>query len=123
MPATPARIGFVQQEFRRAISTTSSVQTKYGSLARQSDDPIETFFDNVSDAQTVANARQSLMSGDRRRFNVQVTGLSEVLALAYTSAAPLARYVDPERQCDFSAVVCDIRINFGRQSAAMTVWG
>lgn len=123
MTATVARQAFVQQQFRNAVSTTAAVQTKYGEMARKSDDPVETWFDHVSDAQTMADARQALLSGDRRRFDVGVIGLSEALALTYTGAAPLCSYIDSERAASMTAIVCSITIDFGKQQAQFGVWG
>ena len=58
MPATSARIGFIQQEFRKVTVTSSNPQTRYGAMARETADPVETFFDSEADALTVATARQ-----------------------------------------------------------------
>lgn len=123
MPATPSRIGFVQSEFRRATSVTSSVQTRYGSLARSSDDPVVTFFDNVADAQVVADARQALMSAERRRFKVGVSSVEEAFALSYVGAVPTGRYVDSERNANLPVLVSEITIDLSRLNAAFTVWG
>lgn len=123
MPATPSRIGFVRSEFRRATSTTTSVQTRYGALARQSDDPVITFFDNVADAQAMADARQALMSAERRRFRVGVSTVEEALALSYISAVPKGRYVDSERSADLPVLVSEITVDLSRLNAAFTVWG
>lgn len=123
MPATPSRIGFVQSEFRRAVSTTASVQTRYGALARQTEDPIPTFFDNVADAQIVADARQSLMSAERRRFRVGVSSVEEALALSYIGAVPKGRYVDSERNANLPVLVSEITVDLSRLNAAFTVWG
>lgn len=123
MTATAARIGFITQEWRKAISTTSSVATRYGALARETDDPIETFFDSVTDAQAVANARQTLLSAERRRFRVDLTEVEDIMALTYSSAVPLVTYVDTERGANMTAIVSEIVIDFDRQSAELTVWG
>lgn len=123
MPATPSRIGFVQSEFRRATSVTASVQTRYGALARQSDDPVVTFFDNVADAQIVADARQALMSAERRRFRVGVSTVEEALALSYIGAVPKGRYVDSERNANLPVLVSEITVDLSRLNAAFTVWG
>lgn len=123
MPATPARIGFVQSEFRRATSTTASVQTRYGSLARQTEDPVVTFFDNVADAQVVADARQALMSAERRRFRVSVSSVEEAFSLSYIGAVPKGRYVDTERNANLPVLVSEISIDLARLNAAFTVWG
>lgn len=123
MPATPSRIGFVQSEWRRATATTTSVQTRYGSLARQTTDPVETFFDNVADAQVVADARQALMSPERRRFRASVSSVEEALALSYVGAVPIGRYVDAERNANRAVLVSEISVDLSRLSAAFTVWG
>jgi hypothetical protein len=123
MPATPSRIGFIREEFRRVIASTPAVSNKYGNLARESDDPVETFFDNVADAQAVANERQALLSPDRRRFRCAVGSIDEVLALTYAGHLPLAQYVDTERGADTKAVVSEIVIDLQKQQAAIMVWG
>ena len=123
MPAEPTRIGFVQSEFRRAIATTSTVRTRYGSLARKTDDPIPTFFDNVADAVTIAGDRQALMSAERRRFRVGVSSVEEALALSYIGAVPKGRYVDSERNANLPVLVSEITVDLSRLNAAFTVWG
>lgn len=123
MTATPARIGFIEHEFRTVTATDTLAKDKYGNLARQSDDPIETFFDNTVDAQAVCNARQSLLGGDRRRFRVGAKGLAEIMALSYSKAIPIVRYEDEERDCFRSMLVGDITFDFAKNSVTMTLWG
>lgn len=123
MPAAAARIGFITQEWRKAVSTTSSTRTRYGALARETADPVETWFDDQADAQTAADARQSLLSAERRRFRATVTGISEAMALSYVAAVPLARYVDTERNANLPMLVAEFVIDLGRNNAAFTVWG
>lgn len=125
MSATPARIGFIQSQFRRVISETSSAKTRHGDAARETDDPVETFFDNTADAQAIANARQALLSPERRRFQVRVAGADAGLAIPYTSGTcPLATYTDTERDVSgMTAIIADITIDFARQSSTFTIWG
>ncbi len=123
MPATPSRIGFVQSEFRRVIANTSSVTTRHGALARESEDPIETFFDSEADAQVVANERQTLFAPERRRFRVNVNSIEEVQALTYIGAVPNAHYVDSERLADRKVIVCDMAFDFDKQQSVTNVWG
>lgn len=125
MSATPARIGFVLLAYRRAIAITQPVKDRYGALARQTDDPVPTFFDNVADAQTMANQRQALLSSDRRRFRVTVNSITEPLALDYLTAMPVAALTDTQRGISTARpmLVSEITFDFGRQSAAMTLWG
>lgn len=123
MPATPSRIGFVQSEWRRATSTTASAQTRYGSLARKTDDPVVTYFDSVADAQVVADARQALMSVERRRFRLGVATVEEAFGLSYLGAVPNGRYVDSERNADLPVLISEISVDLARLNAAFTVWG
>lgn len=123
MPATPSRIGFIQQEFRRVIAETAAVRTNYGSLARESEDPVPTALDNVADAQTIANERQSLLGVERRRFTLGLNSVNEVLGLSYVGLIPLGRYIDTERGFDKPVIVSEIAVDLGTGSAEATVWG
>lgn len=123
MPATPSRIGFIQQEWRRATAETALPKTIFGNLARESDDPIETFFDSVTDAQTVANARQDLLSGLRRRFAVSFAGVDTMLSVSQGSAIVLADYVDTRRDVSRKVAIAEVTIDLGRDSSAATIWG
>lgn len=123
MPATPSRAAFVQSEFRRASATTATPKTRYGDLARESDDPVETFFDSVSDAQTIANARITLLSAERRRFRAACRDLSEVIGISYSGAIPVATYVDADRDANRSMLVSEITFDLAREQAIFTLWG
>jgi hypothetical protein len=123
MPATPARIGFILEEFRRAVAENATVQSQYGALARKSEDPAESFFDAVADAQAMTDERLALLSAARRRFTVQVTGADEALALTYAGTLPVVRYTDTERDIDRAMLVGEIAVDLGRGSAAFNVWG
>lgn len=123
MPATPARIGFIQSEFRRVVSTTLAAKTRHGNLARESDDPIETFFDNVADAQVMANARQALLSPERQRFMLTVNSAEEIQDLGYIGAIPVGRFVDSDRAVNKPVILSDFTIDYNRGAAAVRVWG
>lgn len=123
MPATPARIGFIQEKFRRAVAETTAMKTRFGDLARQSEDPVETFFDSEADAQVIAAARQTLLGTERRRFQLRTKGIEEVLAVAFNGDVPVVHYVDTERQVDRNMLLSEIVIDLGRGSANLTVWG
>lgn len=123
MPATPARIGFIQEKFRRAVAETPAMKTRFGDLARQSEDPVETFFDSETDAQVIAAARQTLLGTERRRFQLRTKGIEEVLAVAFNGDVPVVHYVDTERQVDRNMLLSEVVIDLGRGSANLTVWG
>lgn len=123
MAATPARIGFILNELRRAVSENSAIKSRYGSDARQSEDPIPSYFDNVADARAIANERQVLLSVERRRFKVTAQAIEEVTALDLAAGVPVARYIDTERDADRPMLVSEIVIDLARQSTTMTIWG
>ena len=124
MSATPARIGFITQSLRRAITETTLAKDQFGSLARQSEDPVETFFDSVDDAQVMADERQELLSAVRRRFSIDVAGVEEISALTYSAGAlPIVRYTDDERRIERDMLVGEIVIDLAKQRSALNIWG
>lgn len=124
MSATPERMAFVLVEFRRATAESSTIATRYGKAARESDDPIPTHFDSVTDAQTVANERLALLGVARRRFQVRAVGLDEAMALDLERATiTRAQFVDSERGVDMKTICGDVGFDFARQVCEFTCWG
>lgn len=123
MPATPARIGFIKEEFRRVVAETPAIIARHGNMARESEDPIPTYFDNTADAQFVANARQAILDKERRRFRCRVQGLEEVAALNYLGQIPVIQFVDEKRGVDNKALVSEITMDFETNQASVSVWG
>jgi hypothetical protein len=125
MVATPARIGFVMQEFRSVVSSDAAVQTKYGNQARDTaDTPIESFFDSTTDAQTVNDARLVLLKADRRRFKQDSRGVQTLTgALDISQVTPAVTVIDDERQANHNAAMVEIAVDLGGDSTTITSWG
>lgn len=127
MPATPARIGFITQPYRKAISgPDSTVEAAYGDLARETDvnAPIETFFDSMADVQAMSDERLDLLSQERGRFQSSLPdGLKFVLGLDYSQVTPTGDVIDPERNTDRPALVTDIGLDLRRGAASLNQWG
>ena len=124
MPATAARIGFIQTPFRKAISENATVKSQYGSSARETEDPLETFFDSAADAQVMADARQDLLGVHRRRFQVVVKGVEEGLALDYTSGvAPVVDYTDSLRSIARTMLIGEVTFDMAKQRSTYSIWG
>lgn len=123
MAATAARIGFIMSEYRRVVATTQTIKDRYGALARESEDPIPTFFDSPADAQNVANARQALLDKERRRFRAATKDVSQTIDLDLMSGIPVATYVDPERDVNRAMLVSEMTFDLGKDTTMMTVWG
>jgi len=124
MPATAFRIGFITQEFRTVTAgPDSTVDTKYGKLARKTEEPLETYFDDVADAQSICNARKTLLSADRRRFQQSVSGEGFVLGLGYNLTTPAVTVVDTERLANLTAIVVEAGVDFESEKSVVTTWG
>lgn len=123
MPATPARIGFILQELRKVTVETPSVATKYGDLARDSDDPVVTWFDDVDDAEAMAQERQALLDVDRRQFRATANGITQALGMDYSQVTPTVHVTDTELAADMDAIVVEISVDFGRDRQSITAWG
>lgn len=124
MPATPARIGFITQEFRTATAgPDSAVTTKYGSLARNTDEPLETFFDAINDTQAICDARHALVKADRRRFQQSISGEAFGQGLAYEQTTPCVTVIDTERAANLPAAVVEIGIDYESGKTSAVTWG
>ena len=122
MPATPARIGFILEEYRVAKSEDASTLAVYGDKARRTD-LVPTFFENASDAQAICNERRALLAADRRWFQQTVSGTATAQALDYATAPPVVTVIDDERDADHDALVSEIGIDFVENVSVIESWG
>lgn len=124
MPATPARIGFITEEFRRATSgPDSAVVTRYGALARDTKEPIETFFDSTTDAQVLADERLALLKATRRLLALAVPDVSTGLGIAYQPTVPTAAVIDDERAYSADALIVSIEVDTASNVTNLLTWG
>lgn len=125
MTATAARIGFITQEFRSALAgPDSGVATKYGDLARDTkDDPVQTHFDLVADAQIFADERLTLLKRDARRMTIDISGVETGLGIDFSQAVPAATVIDDERGLNRAMLGASITIDFGKNQTNIVAWG
>lgn len=129
MPATPARIAFVTQQFRKVIAgPDATVEAAFGDLARETeaDKPIETFFDDTDDAQTMADERLTIMKADRARFEIELAGmagLTFVRTLDYSQATPCGTVIDTGRAVNRPACVSQIQMDLRGGRGGLLMWG
>lgn len=124
MVATPARIGFVIRAYRRATSESPDVAARHGTLARESADPLDTWFSSVADAQERADERQALLEKERRLFTVTLTDVGdEVLELLDGETVPTIRFIDGDRDVDMMAIATEIVVDAEAHTAQLTIWG
>lgn len=141
MPATPARIGFVVSEWRSATASDSAVEALWGDAARDTsavksktdltgqtvdaEKPVETYFDNVADAQAVVNARLALLKQPRRRFEIQIGELLDFSGgLAFESQVPTFGFIDDEKAANMNGLLASIEaLDFETGRTTVQVWG
>jgi len=124
MPATPARIGFITQEFRTAtVEDTTYVPGRYGSLARKTTDVVETFFDDITDTQAICTERFNLLSADRRRFQIDLQSTDALEGVPMNLTTPSATVVDPERQANMPAAIVSVVKDFETDKTTVMAWG
>lgn len=127
MVATPERIGFITQPYRKALTAIdTTVAAAYGELARATniDEPEETLFDDIADTQAIADERLALFSAERGRYQAGLPdGLSFALELDYSTASPTGTVIDPERDINKPAIATEITFDLRRDGAAIALWG
>lgn len=124
MPATPSRISFITVELRTAkIGPVQSVVDAYGSNARSTVEPLETFFDHIDDVRFAAQRRFDLLSENRRRFEMSIDGEATGIGLSYDMVTPTANVIDIEKNADFNGAVVDITIDLGTNETILNIWG
>ena len=125
MVATSARVAFITQHWRTVKAENSATKTRYGEKARDSGpEPVETFFDNIADAQVMADARLALLGADRRRFRQDVNqALSLTGTLDYSQTTPAVAVIDDERSAAHSAAAVEFGIRPGEDRSTIISWG
>jgi hypothetical protein len=124
MPATPSRIGFITQEYRTATAgPNGTVATLYGNAARDTPEPLETFFDDSADAQAMANERLTLLEARRSLVTVSIDRLDEAIALDPSVSLPTVTVIDDEQSRNSAALVVGISLDFAQGRAILETWG
>jgi hypothetical protein len=126
MPATAARAGFVLEEFRSFVWENPNVRSLYGKVARDTkDQPIPTFFDNMSSVEAVALERAALLGQHSRAFRVSVGQLMDLDAdLAMQDALPGASIASDELSANFGCAVIAIdSYDTEADRTTLTLWG
>lgn len=124
MPATPSRIGFITQGFRVATSgPDAAVAALYGNAARDTSEPLETFFDDITDAQAMADERLTLLSAKRSLVTVTLEGLDPAVGLDRASSIPTVRVIDDEQNRNSPALIVGMTIDLNTDRTVLETWG
>jgi hypothetical protein len=123
MTATPARIGFILNQYRRVIAERPDMKARHGALARESEDPIETDFDDLAHAELMAEERADLLSAERLRLSFNTNDALAAFDMNYHGGVPVVQMVDTQRRIDRPGLIAEITFDLGNDSAAYLVWG
>lgn len=124
MPATPSRIGFVTQEFRIAtIGPDSAVEALYGNAARDTPQPLETFFDETADAEAMAQERMNLLSPTRTLVTALIDRASVGAGINVSTGLTTVRVIDDEQNRNSLALVVAVGIDMNTERTTIEAWG
>ena len=126
MPATPARIEFVTQEYRSALDVDVAVVTRYGGIARDTLlSPVVTYFDSMADVQAMLDERFTLLKADRRKFTIAAAGvLGFTGALDFSQVVPSAQVIDDEKVANFiGSIVAISAVDYDATKTTLVIWG
>jgi hypothetical protein len=124
VPATPSRIGFITNQFRVVTAgPNASVAALYGSAARETTEPVESFFDDPADAQVMANERLSLLEAQRSLVPVSIDQIEPAADLSVSTSLPTVRIIDDEQNRNSPALIVGFTIDMNTERSALETWG
>lgn len=124
MPATPARIGFITQQFRVATAgPNAAVEALHGNAARDTIEPLETFFDSVEDAQAMSDERLALLEVQRSLVPVRIDQVGPATDLDPSLRLPTVDVIDDEQDRNAPGLVVAIAIDMNTGRSELTTWG
>lgn len=127
MPATLTDLTRLTRDSITVFATSSAVQTRHGASARDnSDNPIVTFFDAESDAQTMADARLSILTnpsgGDRKLLELTVDGIKPMTGLLACNLVTPSVYVT-DANVTGTFFVQTVSYDFASMQTVFTLFG
>lgn len=124
MPATPSRIGFITSEFRIVTAgPNSTVETLYGNTARDTVEPLETFFDDPADAQAIVNERLALLEVKRSLVPVSIDGTDLAAGIDRSGTLPTVRVIDDEQGRNSQALIVGVTVDYNTGRSVLETWG
>lgn len=120
MPAQSTDILAASRDVVVANWASATIAARYPGARDGSAAPDEGYFDSVGDAQTVIDARATLIGVERRRFAVTV---QEVVWPDLSAGIPQARLVDTEQAVDGTFLVSRIEIDLENEATTYELFG
>lgn len=124
MPATPSRIGFITQAYRIVTAgPDTAVRTLYGNAARDTPEPLPTYFDDTADAEAMADERLDLLKVQRSLLLAQIDQVDTAAGIDPSAGIPTVRVIDDEQDRNGLALAVGFTINMNTERSTLTNWG
>lgn len=124
MPATPSRIGFITQAYRETIAgPLSAVDALYGNAARKTPTALPTFFDDIADADAMAEERLNLIGVQRSVITAAIDQIDAALDIDITETLPTVTVIDDEQDRNGAGIVVGFTIDMNTERSTLVVWG
>lgn len=124
MPATAARIGFISEQYRTATAgPVASVAALYGNAARDTLEPLETYFDSQADAEAMADERLELLKVQRSLVTASIAGLDDAQDIDFSLLLPTVRVLDDEQERNSRALVVGVGLDLKTGRSSLDTWG
>lgn len=125
MPAEPDRIGFILGPYRSVVVEDADAAADYGDDARDTkDEPVETWFDSLADAEAIGVERIGLIGVGKRRFRTVMAGIQTPAGtLDYSQTLPAINLIDTEKSADVDGVAVEFGWDFAKKQTTIVTWG
>jgi hypothetical protein len=121
MPATTGDIAAASRDVAVASWTSATIAGRYPSARDGSTEPAVGYFDTQADAQTMVDARATLIGTERRRFAVAV---GDVLWPSISTAVPTMALTDAEQSASaLNCLVARIEIDLEAETTNIELFG
>jgi len=99
------------------------VRALHGNKARATDEPLETFFDTVADAQAMADERLALLQVQRSIITAAIDQIEPATSLDPSLTLPTVRVIDDEQGRNMPALVVGFGIDMNTDRSVFETWG
>ena len=120
MPALTADIAAATRDAVTAFWSSGTIAARYPGARDGSVTPDDGYFDSITDAQTIIDARAALIGTERRRFVVVV---QEIIWPDLSTGLPQIRLIDAEQAVDATFIVARIEIDLEAETTTYELFG
>jgi len=120
MPALDSDIGAASRDVVTAQWSDSAIAARYPSARDGLISPAEGYFDAIADAQTVLNARATLIGTEGRRFAVAA---ADIVWPSISTATPSFGLIDAEQAVNGTLIATQIELDLDAETTSIGLYG